>query len=36
MDVIDQNVIKGKIKVMNEFKFYHERLQSFERELAFS
>ena len=36
MDVIDQKVIKGKNKVMNELKLYCEQLESFERELAYS
>ena len=36
MDVIDQKVIKGKNKVMNELKLYRERLESFGRELAYS
>ena len=36
MDIIDQKVIKGKIKVMNELKLYCDRLESFGRELAYS
>ena len=36
MDVIDQKVIKGKNKVMNELKLYRELLESFGRELAYS
>ena len=36
MDIIDQKVIKGKNKVMNELKFYRDRLESFGRELAYS
>ena len=31
MNIIDQKVIKGKNKVMNEFKLYHDRLESFGR-----
>ena len=36
MDLIVQKVIKGKNKVMNELKLYHDRLESFGRELAYS
>ena len=36
MDIIDQKVIKGKKKVMNELKLYRDRLKSFGRELAYS
>ena len=36
MDIIDQKVIKGKNKVMNELKLYRDRLESFGRELAYS
>ena len=36
MDVINQKVIKGKNKVMNELKLCRERLKIFERELAYS
>ena len=36
MDIIDPKVIKGKNKVMNELKFYPDRLESFGRELAYS
>ena len=35
-DIIDQKVIKGKNKVMNELKLYRDRLESFGRELACS
>ena len=35
MDIIDQKVIKGKNKVMNELKLYRDRLESFGRELAY-
>ena len=36
MDIIDQKVIKGKNKVMNELKLYRDRLESFGRKLAYS
>ena len=36
MDIIDQKVIKGKNKVMNELKLYCDQLESFGKELAYS
>ena len=35
MNVIDQKVVKGKNKVIDELKLYRERLESFGRELAY-
>ena len=36
MDIIDQKVIKGKNKVMNELKLYCDQLECFGREFAYS
>ena len=36
MDIIDQKIMKGKNKVMNELNLYRDRLESFGRELAYS